>query len=358
MLNDHSATHQSHTINEIVSQGDVWQSVLQCLDKTDLLDKILADSAIVKDWIFVGCGTSFYLAEAAAGSWTLLTGEPARAVPASETLLFPALYPTLSAASRIVLVSRSGHTSEAVRAANLLRQNKGVKTVGITCGDNTPLEQTCDFTIVLRAADEKSMVMTRSFTGMMIALQVLAARRAGITDFAPHVQRNAVMISSGISALCENVQAFVHGRSFANYVFLGQGPYHAIAREGALKIMEMSCSYSQSFHTLEFRHGPKSIVSPAACVTFFLSKEGYSAEAEVLTEMKELGAVTLTVCNQATAAVRRASDLLIELGLNGNELAALPASIIPAQLLGYFTAVRKGLNPDSPKNLSRVVMLD
>ena len=358
MPDDNFAGRQSHTISEIVSQGETWRSVLQHLQETDVLDKILTDSKNVKDWIFVGCGTSFYLAEAAADSWTLLTGQPARAVPASEMLIFPALYGPLSDASRAVVVSRSGHTSEAVRAANLLCQTKGLKTIGITCGDNTPLEQACDFTIILQAADEKSMVMTRSFTSMLIALQVLAARRAGIANLTGVLEQNAAAASRLTPAFTDAVQQFAQIHTFANYVFLGQGPRYPIAREGALKIMEMSCSYSQSFHTLEFRHGPKSIVSPATCLTFFLSKDGYDAEAEVLAEMKELGGVTLTICNQATASVRRASDLVFELGVDANELAALPLTIIPAQLLGYFTALRKGLNPDSPKNLSRVVMLD
>jgi glucosamine--fructose-6-phosphate aminotransferase (isomerizing) len=358
MPNNNSAGRESHTVKEIVSQGEVWRSVLQYLEEGDVLGRILADSKEVKDWIFVGCGTSFYLAEVAANCWTLLTAEPARAVPASELLLFPGLYRTQGEGSRVVIVSRSGHTSEAVRAANLVRQDKGVKTIGITCGDSTPLEQTCDFTIVLRAADERSMVMTRSFTSLLITVQVLAARRAGIAEFGRLVQRNAVEVSSRIPALCDRVQRFVESHSFADYVFLGQGPHHGIAREGALKIMEMSCSYSQSFHTLEFRHGPKAVVSPATCLTFFLSKDGYEAEAEVLGEMKELGAVTVTVCNEVSAAVRRASDLVVELGLDGNELAALAPSVIPAQLLGYFTGVRKGLDPDRPKNLSRVVVLD
>jgi glutamine---fructose-6-phosphate transaminase (isomerizing) len=358
MSDNNSGERQSHTIDEILSQGEVWLLVLQHLEESAVLDKILAGSKAVEDWVFVGCGTSFYLSQAAAASWSLLTGEAARAVPASEILLFPALNRPLSERSQVVVVSRSGHTSEAVRAASLLRRTNGLKVVGITCGDSTPLEQACDFTIVLRAADENSMVMTRSFTSMLMTLQILAARRAGLTEFEKLARQNAVAVGRKISALRASIQQFVQGHSFAEYVFLGQGPNHGIAREGALKIMEMSCAYSQSFHTLEFRHGPKAIVSPATCLTFFLSKDGYHAEAEVLAEMKALGGVTLTVCNRATAAVSRASDLVVELSLEGNELAALPASVIPAQLLGYFTAVRKGLNPDSPKNLSRVVMLD
>jgi glucosamine--fructose-6-phosphate aminotransferase (isomerizing) len=358
MPNNNSASRESHTLSEIISQGEVWQSVLSHLEESDALAKILADTSAIKQWTFVGCGTSFYLAECAAASWTLLTGEPARAFPASELLLFPDLYRPHVAASAVIVVSRSGHTSEAVRAANLARQAMGVKTIGITCGADTPLEKNCDFTIVLRAADEKSMVMTRSFTSMLMSLQLLAARRAGNADFARLMQQNATVVSSKISAIRETVEQFVQGREFTDYVYLGQGPRHGIAQEGALKIMEMSCSYSQAFHTLEFRHGPKSIVSPATCLTFFLNGAGYAAESEVLAEMKELGAVTLTICNEATTAVRRASDLVVELGLDANELASLTASVIPAQLLGYFTALRKGLDPDSPKNLTRVVILN
>jgi glucosamine--fructose-6-phosphate aminotransferase (isomerizing) len=154
------------------------------------------------------------------------------------------------------------------------------------------------------------------------------------------------------------MESFVAQHSFADYIFLGQGPFHGIAREAALKVMEMSCSYSQFFHALEFRHGPKAIVSPATCLTFFLSDSAQEAETEVLEEMKELGGVTVTVCNRANADIRRASDLVIELGLDGSELIRLAPSIVPCQLLGYFSGLAKGLNPDQPKNLTRVVLLD
>jgi glutamine---fructose-6-phosphate transaminase (isomerizing) len=358
MPNHNSGGRQLHTVNEITSQGEVWCSVLQYFEESKVPGEILADSQSAREWIFVGCGTSYYLAEAAAASWTALTSEPARALPASEILLFPDLYRADSKLSRAIVVSRSGHTSEAVRAAKVIREQVGLKTIGITCGASTPLEQVCDFTLILRAADEQSMVMTRSFTSMLICLQLLAARRAGDADFSRLIKLNAAEVSSKTPALCQSIESFVERHSFADYVFLGQGPQFGIAREGALKIMEMSCSYSQAFHTLEFRHGPKSIVSPATCLMFFLSKAGYAAEAEVLSEMKELGAVIISVCNEATPAVRRSSDLVIDLQLEGSGLAALAASVMPAQLLGYYSALAKGLDPDVPKNLTRVVMLD
>ena len=91
---------------------------------------------------------------------------------------------------------------------------------------------------------------------------------------------------------------------------------------------------------------------------FFLSETGRESEQEVLAEMKALGGVTIAVCNQADDSLRRSSDLVIEAGFDGNELALLAPYAVAGQLLGFFTGRRKGLDADRPKNLSRVVILD
>ncbi len=349
---------QSETWKEILSQGRVWQAVLQEISQSADVEKILAAHDKRKEWIFVGCGSSYYLAQAAANSWTLLTGQRARAVPASEVLLFPKLYQFNAEETQAVVISRSGKTSETVRAAKALSASLGMPTVGVTCAKSSELEQMCDSTIVVHTADEKSMVMTRSFTSMLLCLQALAARWAENSQFVRDLQRMAEHFAPRIHTLAEAIEAFVEKHSFADYVFLGQGPFDGITREASLKVMEMSCSYSQFFHTLEFRHGPKAIVSPHTCLMFFLSETGRAAEQEVLAEMKELGGVTIAVCNHAVDSVRNVSDLVIEVGFDGNELALLAPYIVPGQLLGFFTGVQKGLDADQPKNLSRVVILD
>jgi glucosamine--fructose-6-phosphate aminotransferase (isomerizing) len=124
-----------------------------------------------------------------------------------------------------------------------------------------------------------------------------------------------------------------------------------------LKVKEMSCSYAQCFHTLEFRHGPKSIVSSETLLTFFLSESGYEAECEVLEEVKGLGGTTLVVANKADDRARRAADFLVELKLDVAEYARLTTYLLSGQLLGLFTGLRKGLDPDRPRNLSRAVVL-
>ena len=137
-----------------------------------------------------------------------------------------------------------------------------------------------------------------------------------------------------------------------------RGPFYAVAREAGLKVTEMSCSYGQTYHTLEFRHGPKAIVGPETCLTFFLSEKGYEAECETLFEMKELGGTIIAVSNRASEAVHRSSDLVLELGATAPEISLLAPFIVPAQLLGFHTGTKKGLDPDHPRHLSRVVILD
>src|ERR1700740_752777 len=111
-IDDNKWAH-SHTWNEILSQGGVWQSVLNMLSRSATLERIISASRDRQEWLFVGCGTSFYLAEAAAGSWALLTQQPARAIPASEVLLYPKSAQPGGRKVRAVVISRSGRTSEA-----------------------------------------------------------------------------------------------------------------------------------------------------------------------------------------------------------------------------------------------------
>ncbi|HEY4977912.1 MAG TPA: SIS domain-containing protein [Candidatus Acidoferrum sp.] len=358
MLKTGENHNTSHTWNEIISQGQVWQSVLAELNSSSVVEGILASTVNARQWIFIGCGSSFYLAEAAAQSWTILTGQPSRAIPASEVLLFPDMLRAEGSGLQAVVISRSGRTSEAVKAANVLVRDLHIPTVGITCALASELERECDATIVLRSADEKSTVMTRSFTSMLISLQYLAARTAKNTAFIDSLGQAALQVSTNMQSLASQLERFVDSHSFDDYVFLGQGPWHGIAMEGALKVMEMSCSYSQFFHAMEFRHGPKAIVSEKTCLFFLLGDAGLQAESEVLAEMKALGGVTVAICKQAGNKLRANCDLIIENNSGAGDLALLAASTIPCQLLGFFTGIQKGLNPDEPKNLTRVVILN
>jgi glucosamine--fructose-6-phosphate aminotransferase (isomerizing) len=348
----------SATRNEIMSQPGAWQKTLHDCDSSPVVETILKQTRSQTAWLFVGCGSSYYLAEAAAASWSLQTGQRAFALPASEVMLFPEASLLRLPGLQAAIISRSGRTSEALLACDLFRNKYKIPTVGITCTASAPLEGASDLCLVVRSADEQSTVMTRSFTSMLLSLQYLAARLSGDGGFSASLKSMAIHCAFVMGSLAERVEEFVEKHTFSNYVFLGQGPFHGIAREGALKVTEMSCSYGQAYHTLEFRHGPKATVTPATCLTFLLSQSGNDAERKVLTDMKELGGTIIAVCNRANAEIRRDSDLVFELDAELPEAVMLAPFVIPSQLLGFYTGIKKGLMPDSPRNLSRVVILD
>lgn len=352
---DSNSNSGAQTIAEILSEPRTWMQCLAQLDETGQLRTLSEELPKKEEWVFVGCGSSFYLAQIAAATWSILTGALARAIAASEILLFPNLLPE---ACQPVLISRSGQTSEVVDVARYCEQKLKIRTLAVTCGAGTPLETSSSHVIQLPMADDKSTVMTRSFTSMLLALQALAAERAGRQDFLAALRGLSAQVEPQMAEVERTVRSLVNARGYAGYVFLGQGPFFGVAQESMLKVKEMSCSYAQAFHTLEFRHGPKAIVSDETLVTFFLSESGFDAETAVLEEIKGLGGATLVVTNSANGTVRRSADFLIELSLEAPEEARPVANVIAGQFLGFHTAIRKGFDPDQPRHLTRVVMLD
>jgi len=350
-------TSGAYALAEILSQPKVWDACLELLARERRLEDVNQRFHGKRNWLFIGCGSSYYVSLAAAASMNLLTECRARAVPASEVLLYPEL--TLGDTSDMVpvLVSRSGKTSEVLRAAQIFK-DRGVETLAITCSAGQVLEEMASTTILLSPADEQSTVMTRSFTSMLLTMQALAATVADDKPFIDALKQLPSAAERTLHDVPKRVREFVAGHAFADYVSLAQGPFFGLACESALKMTEMSVSYGQVFHTLEFRHGPKSIVSPETLLVFLLSESSYDAECEALEEMKQLGGTTMVVCNRADRRARASADLLIELNLESPELARLAPTLYGPQLAGLYTGLKKGLDPDHPRNLSRVVELE
>jgi len=346
------------TLDEILSQPQCWQECLSNLDRQEVIRKICASVPPDGEWLFIGCGTSYYIALTAAACFAEITGMPARAVPASEVLFFPNSILSKRHTSIPVLISRSGRTTEVVRAGEYLERERGIRTIAITCYADEPLAKNSTFPIVLSNAAEKSTVMTRSFSSMVIGLQYLAASVANHTGLLGELRQLPAQSAAMFRSMPEQVRQFVTSHELNNYSFVGQGAFFGIANEAMLKVMESSCSYAQVFNSLEFRHGPKSIVNPRSLFGIFLSDSAYDAEVDLLEEMKALGATTMAVAAKISARIKAASDLLIEVPAGQTEYSRLAACIPAAQLLGLYTGLKKGLDPDSPRNLSQVVILN
>jgi glucosamine--fructose-6-phosphate aminotransferase (isomerizing) len=346
-----------HTLAEIYSQPQIWSDTETQLKQSGVLERLAETFSASTPWLFVGCGSSYYLSRLIAALWTKHFYIPVTAVPSSELLFAPEETMRRTGAEQVVLMSRSGETTEVLRAAELLQLHKSVQTLGVTCNPQSVLEKLCTHTFTLNWADEKSTVMTRSFTAILLAFQRLGLQFVSDNHLSSALDELPRKGQGWLDAQARKILEFAGKRKFSDYVFLGQGVHFWLAQEAGLKVMEMSSSYSQVYHSLEFRHGPRSIAGPETLITFYMSDAASAAETTLARELKELGAAICVIVNRATPELKKHCDLLVELALDGPEFARYAVTAIPAHLLGTAVGLRKGLNPDAPKNLTRAVVL-
>lgn len=356
----HTELHQragAATWSEILSQPETWSETARRFESSTLRAEIPQVFSAQRPWLFVACGSSYYLARIVAAQWSKLLNIGCTAVPASELLFAPDETLARTGAKQVVLISRSGKTTEVLRAAKLLNSRDGIRSLGVTCNERSELVQFCTLMMALPCADEKSMVMTRSFTSILLLFARIAAIFLGDNRLTAAIDALPAKAAAWLKANADKIRALGAKRGFGDFVFLGQGAHYWLAQEAALKLTEMSSSYAQAYHTLEFRHGPKAIASPDTLITFLLSDAAAEEETPLVSEVKQLGAATMVVANRATAELRNASDLLVELESQEPEFVRLALAALPAHLLGLAVGLRKGLDPDTPKNLTRAVVL-
>jgi len=346
-----------YTLSEILSQPDTWEETKQELERRGVFAQVAETFSPTDPWLFVACGSSYYLSQIIAHLWSRLLKAPCRALPASELLFDSEKLLRHTGARQVVFLSRSGETTEVLRAAEHLNTNGSVLTLGATCNESSSLEKLCAHTLKLTSADEKSMVMTRSFTSFLLAFQRLGAMLAQDQASPAVLDRLPVHVRSWLRLQEKRIRTFGTRQRFTNFIFLGHGAHYWLAQEGALKVAEMSSSCAQAYHTLEFRHGPRSVAGHQSLVTFLLSDAAAEEESLLVEELKELGAATVVITNRATPRLKRSSGLLVEIALDEPEWARLAVAAIPAHLLGCAVGIRNGLNPDRPKNLTRFVTL-
>jgi glucosamine--fructose-6-phosphate aminotransferase (isomerizing) len=348
-------TKDSCTWQEILSQPQAWRATWKTLtagraELEDFLAQADFDQIIV-----VGCGSTYYLAQTAAAILTHRTGISTRALPSSELWLFPS---TPSADRTLLLaVSRSGATTETLRAVERFRETNGGPVLAVTCYPESPLVQQADFALVASDAQERSVAQTRSFTSMVLLTQALAAVLARDEEMLEHLQRLPDVLEDLVARLGDLPQRLGTDPIIERFFFLGGGPLYGLANEAMLKTKEMSLSYAEAYHPLEFRHGPMSMLNRHTLVAGFLSDAGLAEELRVLEEMQRLGARILALVEDASVLTGWQADHVVELrsGLDEWERGPLYPPVI--QRLAYHRAVAKGLDPDRPNNLRAVVEL-
>lgn len=335
-------THQ-----EIYSQPEAWNAALKVLHAHQHNLPVLLNAQQIDNIIFTGCGSTYFLALAAAALTQHLTGRLSRAFPASEIWLYP--HSSLSKnKSLLVAVSRSGETSETLQACEaFLAQQRGL-LLTLSCYEQMPLASLGTHNIVLPSGQEHSVAQTRAFSTLYLATVALASLWAGRMDLYDALSQLPDLARKILDQALPLASQVGDDSSIDRFYWLGSGPRYGLASELSLKMKEMSLSHTEPFHFLEFRHGPKSMVTPSSLVIGLQSSINQNHESAVLEEVVALGGRVIGIA-ESGASFQLTSGL--------DEAIRNVLYLPVGQLIAYQRSISKGLNPDLPHNLDAVVKL-
>ena len=344
-----------HTWQEILSQAQIWQLTLGRFASDRRALEAFLEQADFDQVIVVGCGSTYYLAQCAASTLTHWTGRPARAFPSSEVWLFPDTIPR--GRPFLLAVSRSGTTTETLRALKRFREDVGGPVLTVTCYPESPLAQQADFVLAAPHAQERSIAQTRSFSSMLLLTQALTATFVQNAAMLDQLGRLPGILNDLADRIGDLPRHLGSDLTIDRIFFLGAGPLYGLANEAMLKTKEMSLSYAEAYHPLEFRHGPMSMVNERTLVVGLLSDTGQQEQVRVLKDMQGLGARTLALVEDGSTLAGWHADHVVALESGLDEWARSALYLPVAQRLAYHRAVAKGLDPDRPQNLTAVVQL-
>ncbi|MFS8114265.1 SIS domain-containing protein [Rhizobium jaguaris] len=285
--------------------------------------------------VVVGCGTSYYLAQTIASAFNV-NGRNALAVPGGEWARRPSSYVADRKGVVVVALSRSGESTETVQAVEASRA-AGLRTIAITCEKDSSIARAADETIYLPTHSQEGVVMTSSASLMLIA----GLRLAGVA-----LDSAITKAAEGPLSVLGDVDASViAGRR--HFVYLGAGALYGVASEGALKLQEMSISYAQTFHPMEYRHGPISLIDEGSLVVLLYSEDTLDEEAKLAREIQDKGGKVIGFGGPGD----------ISIPLLGKQLARIPEILPALQIFGERIAQSKQIDTTAPRHLTKVVVL-
>lgn len=297
-------TTTSHLAAEMATQPSDWKAVLNRVEEAVAVLPTAGEEVAV-----AGCGTSYFMAQA----YSVLREQAGQgrteAHPASE-------FPPDRAYDHVVVISRSGTTTEVIELLHRLRE-RGQRTTAIVATPGTPIPALADQSLTLPEVDERSVVQTRFATTTLALLRATLGENLGpvIAD------AEAVLAEDAARALASVADA-------QQITFVGRGWTVGLANEAALKLRESAQFWTESYPAMEYRHGPISIATAGRAVWAFGEvPEGLGEEV------------------RATGAHFEHRDI--------DPL----ADLVRLHRLCLLKAARADLDPDSPRHLARSIIL-
>ena len=345
------STIQDRIINNTVPKEILGPNVEKFLDKFKVVQ-------------IIACGTSFHAALVAKHWLERLAGIPCHAEIASE---FRYRRHAVQKDTLLICISQSGETADTLSALREIKsEDYYVGTIAVCNVPESSLARECDSTIITYAGPEIGVASTKAFTTQLTALMLLIivlGKKFEITDDLenslctqlkglPEKIKSTLALDSKIAELAEIFSDKEHA------LFLGRGSHYPIAREGALKLKEISYIHAESYAAGELKHGPLAIVDenmPVVAVApnnIVLEKLKSNLE-----EVKARGGKLYIFADKKAGFKSDDISQVFEIDAPMNPVSPILFTI-PLQLLAYHCAIIKGTNVDMPRNLAKSVTVE
>ena len=355
-----------NTAKEIIQQPDTWRESVKNLIKNKIEIKSFIDSFLSKKEfriILTGAGTSAFAGEVCEPYLTSLLNKRVEAIATTDLVASPKSYFIKDMPTLLVSFARSGNSPESVHAVNLANQLvDDLYQVVITCNENGKLAKNT-------VNDEKSLLllmppqtndlgfaMTSSFTTMVLnAMAVFNINN--IENFSSDVDKLSNSVNDFIENNIEKVTS-LSNEDFERIVYLGSSTSKGIARESALKVLELTAGkVNASYDTpLGFRHGPKSVVDDETVSVIYISNDEYTRQydldlAKEMLAHKKNDKVVIVGDNIEEDILNKADYVFNVENINytvENEVLLPLQQIIFGQMLSFLKSVNLGITPDNP----------
>ncbi|HYA21671.1 MAG TPA: SIS domain-containing protein [Thermoproteota archaeon] len=312
---------------------------------------------------FMGSGTSYHAGVIGAYTLNRFTGILGIPVLASEFLQFASN--SIRPDDVLVVYSQSGESTDTLEALRSVK-SKGAYVVGITNTMGSSLTRESNQSIVTQAGLEESVVATKTFLAQLavtISLACLIAESGGyitrekVDAILQSINQASGQIRKELDRWKKTTQEIARKIKGVHDAFaLGTGIEYGIALETGLKLKEATLTHSEAFSVAEFRHGPQSLVTKGVAVIMIAPEPGKSLESseKLARELKEKKATVISVVEQDKSFAGGASDFVVRVPASDPVVSPI-LRIVPIQLLSYSLALVRKVNPDSPRNLTKVV---
>jgi len=311
--------------------------------------------------VMVGCGTSLHAGMVGDFAFEDLAALQAEVQPAAE---FRYRNPLVDGRDLVVAISQSGETADTLAAVREAK-DKGAMIMGLVNVVGSTIARETGRGVYLHAGPEISVASTKAFTGqvavlLLMALKLgrgrrlsrerglaLAAEIARLPELIEAVLRQDAAIAQVAESMAKHEHAF----------FLGRGPMHPVALEGALKLKEISYIHAEGYHAAELKHGPIALLTPGMPVVVIANRSPvFDKTLGNAEECKARGAHVIAIVSESgpEAAI---ADEVIRIPDCDLLVATIPAAVA-LQLLAYHVARLRGCPIDQPRNLAKSVTVE